>query len=518
MAFGPAITATIGADVAPLQAAGPQVEAATGKIAGGMEKKFLGTHAIVTTLATAFGLNMEKMAQGLARMATGVSEEAEKSWDRLVELSDAATATVKRTLEVMRGESQRMVSLEVEQNKLIKEREGIYAGAAKAAADYTEFIATINERVGKEKAKQQVIDENAVRLAEIKARMEEIGLAQETERARLAQKAGDEVQKRFEVTLRGKTLLEQLTMLAEREAGLQEKITAFKGRGYELDSLKKQLAQTTAGIEEASQRRREEGDKRALEIDQESAEYEKAHHEQLLLEAKLKTGTILPGEMEKLKILRLQNKEKEIQIQLSYLLSKPMSQWTQEDHARFILLQRQSREIEAQIKFLAQANAEVAKTAPIIEGNIAKWREFVGVITNTGRSDSDLSDRELQRKAANLRADIFQRQQASNSASARSGAIGAAGYDALLAPQQLNLDRVLATLRFREDVRRTAATQGEDAAFSRYPGLTEQKLREILGSQSLGQAAVDELKELNGRFATGNARIGTIPLNTPTGG
>jgi len=87
MAFNTAITATIGADVAPLAAAGPQVASATDKLAGAMEHRLLGAREVSTAVATSLGLNFEKIAEKVARFATGVSEEEEKNLKMLDTLS-----------------------------------------------------------------------------------------------------------------------------------------------------------------------------------------------------------------------------------------------------------------------------------------------------------------------------------------------------------------------------------------------------------------------------------------------
>lgn len=160
------------------------------------------------------------------------------------------------------------------------------------------------------------------------------------------------------------------------------------------------------------------------------------------------------------------------------------------------------------------ARVEEARIKEKFKSMIDQWTGFTQLITSTGRGDRELSDRELERKIANLRQDIFQRTTASNLASASIGG-GVGGYDPLLGAQQSNLQQTLAEVNLRRNVRQRAGALGEDAAFAQFSGLTEQRFREILqgiDTTSTGKLA-SAIDKLNQRL---DQPLQTISLDRPT--
>lgn len=255
-------------------------------------------------------------------------------------------------------------------------------------------------------------------------------------------------------------------------------------------------------------------DDATLKNEEERWQFAQAHRRENELIAKQKTGTLLPAEAEELKIIKLQNKEKEIQIGLTYLLAKPIKEWTQADKERFTALQRQSKEIEHQIDLLT--NPKIPDKPPMvvaIEGYIEKWEGFISLVTGKGRGNTELSDRELARKIATTRGDIASRQAA---LLMQSGVAGSSPYDSFLNPQINNLRQALSEQNFRSKVRRTASAFGEDRAFSIFSGLTEQRFAEIM------KTATDSMKQtqtlIDIRDALTRRGIVTVPLSkAPTG-
>lgn len=180
------------------------------------------------------------------------------------------------------------------------------------------------------------------------------------------------------------------------------------------------------------------------------------------------------------------------------------------DGARELLsLKEQQLGLEKTIAEITERKAKgEAMIGTEVESNIAKWKEFRGIINSTGRGDTQLSDRELERKVSQLRADL----------AIREANVAQGGFDFLLNPQRNNLAQAQAELSFRNRIRREAAFFGEDRVFRNNPGLSEQRLRDILGGTPTGdQAALrktaDGIEKLTRLFESGQARTATVVVN-----
>ena len=150
----------------------------------------------------------------------------------------------------------------------------------------------------------------------------------------------------------------------------------------------------------------------------------------------------------------------------------------------------------------ADAEAAAAAKALIAEkfkSLVDQWKGFEVAVGSKGRGDTELSDRELERKVQLLSKEVRARQQALDT--------GQTSYDPMLAGQRIQLSLVQGEQKLRSDVRRTVATKGEDAAFMQFNGLTEQKFREITSASPSTADVVAELKKLNGRLR------GVLPVN-----
>jgi hypothetical protein len=232
------------------------------------------------------------------------------------------------------------------------------------------------------------------------------------------------------------------------------------------------------------------------------SDYVKAHREELELEAKLKSGRILPAEKAQLEVLRLQNKEHELNQRIQDILEKFPEERTEAERRTLTSLFQQrdalGRQLDVKQKILAstlsQADAE-AKVGEVIESNTAKWEEFKGLIDSVGRGNPALSDRELQRKIQAINDDLFQRSASQLGSFQGNASFG--NYDVLGESQKSNLAQAVAELRLREDTRRNVQAFGEDQAFRMFGG-TEQRFAEILRGFSNDQEKLTtELGRLN---------------------
>lgn len=209
--------------------------------------------------------------------------------------------------------------------------------------------------------------------------------------------------------------------------------------------------------------------------------------ELLGLEAKAKRG-LSKEEADRLRVLREQTKEVERQQEITTLLS--LDKRTPEEDSRLQILLKQSKAYKDQLGTVKEITAETKKQGEEILSNIAKWEGFTTKVTSSGRGDAALSDKELERKINNIEQAIFASEV--NRVS-RIGVGNERGEDPFGFINSSNLSGARSELDFRKRVRMEAGRFGEEYAFQKNPGLTEQRLREILNGQD---------KSANGRIAT----------------
>jgi hypothetical protein len=271
-------------------------------------------------------------------------------------------------------------------------------------------------------------------------------------------------------------LLENRDANAEKQA---EAAAALAQKALEIEEKKKAIQDKTFEQEMRNAKLR--------------SDYVKSHREELELEAKLKAGRILPAEKATLDVLRLQNKEHEINQRIQDILEKYPEERTEAERRTLSELFRQrdvlGKQVEIKQELLAASTRQAAaeeKIGDVIESNIAKWEQFTGAINSFGRGDRELSDRELQRKIQNLNDDIFRRQLNTQNGS----------YDFFLSPQKSNLAQALAEQKLRDRVRRDVSAFGEDRAFQMNDGLTEQRFAEITRGLNDSEKTVKALDQL----------------------
>jgi hypothetical protein len=90
MAFFSEIKARLGLDITPFEKGLSQAQGSLGKVVSGAAGKLGNFKTLGTTLATAMGLNLESIAEGLARLVVGFSKAQETALLKLVETSKAA--------------------------------------------------------------------------------------------------------------------------------------------------------------------------------------------------------------------------------------------------------------------------------------------------------------------------------------------------------------------------------------------------------------------------------------------
>lgn len=233
-------------------------------------------------------------------------------------------------------------------------------------------------------------------------------------------------------------------------------------------------------------------------LDDQHAQFVDENMEQLRLEAKAVQGLTV-DEAKRLEVLKLIAKQKIIEEQITTLLA--LKKRTPDEERLLQTLIAESGVISGQIKLITDVKNAIAGITPVIASNIKEWENFALAIKTTGRADPQLSDRELERKIQNITADLNAR--AATSLGSWQGPLAfSTNYDPLADIQNSSRSRAQAELDFRRQVRQTAATQGERAAFDQF-NVSDQRLREIL-QIAPGLADVSqELKGLRQQFAKG---------------
>ncbi len=160
------------------------------------------------------------------------------------------------------------------------------------------------------------------------------------------------------------------------------------------------------------------------------------------------------------------------------------------------------------------AKAEEARIAEKFKSLVDQWTGFEVLIGSKGRGDTQLSDRELERKIANIQSELSA--SAGQSLGRFQGSAGTGSSDFLTQQQVGAANQAQAELDFRRQVRQSASVNGEDAAFRQFGGLTEQRFREILQAASSNSDVVAELKRTNAILTGQTLRVAPVSAPNPT--
>jgi len=132
----------------------------------------------------------------------------------------------------------------------------------------------------------------------------------------------------------------------------------------------------------------------------------------------------------------------------------------------------------------------------------AQWKGFIVSLTRTGRSDTELSDRELERKRDTIKKDLSEIERKQR----ETGQYNGSSYF-----QNLELNSVNQELALRQKVKQYTATFGEDRAFKMLPGVTEQRFSQITGTQTQQDKTNLLLEQIKRRLEGG---IPTLQVNS----
>lgn len=192
------------------------------------------------------------------------------------------------------------------------------------------------------------------------------------------------------------------------------------------------------------------------------------------------------AEKVQLDVLTGRIKQRQVEAEVADLLKRGVENLTDEEKERLSALVGVESVQKATLDSLKDQTDEMRKQL-----NLAK-----SIVEITGRGSRELSDRELRRKVENLQSEVAKRQ----AALFQSGGF----YDPMLDLQRRDLGSARAELNLRQDVRRTAAQLGEDRAFQRFNGLSEQRFNEILrGARDTNARLLTGIEQLNRKIDQG---------------
>lgn len=403
--------------------------------------KRLDIRAGVVAIAAAIGFNFNNIAENIARVIISSTKQAEEALASVLKLGEETARIYDEIFRKRRTADQNIESDIAKQNRLLNEQQGILNGVAAKQAEIDEKNAAISKRIAQDKIVGSIfgLDESSL-----------IPSAQPTDQQQV-----------------------RLAEIAKELAELQKTIDEAQ-----MERDKKAAAQTEENLKEEKRAR--------MEIADEDVEWYKRRFslEQRLRDQKLET--LSPEE------------------RIAFL-AKEVAGWkakqakTEKDSNEFLALQVKINDNNLEIE---KERKEIAEDAAKAEKEITEEKTKQYEINSKGRGDTELSDRELERKISNINAEL----EAARAAS-QGTFLGPLAFStqstALSDYQRSQAARAQQELDFRRQVRQVAATSGEEAAFRQFSGLSEQRLREILQSAPGTQDVVAELKKLNGHLNRG---------------
>ncbi len=354
----------------------------------------------MNAIAAAIGLNIQNIAQSVARFIVGTTEQEMEALKKVESAYAQIAVAIERNIALRQNETNQLVTAEKQLKRLQTEVENLQnKGSAKS------FFSGIIER-GSALDKLFGLSKSAD--AEKQAE-----LAQKT--LELTQKAG-EVEQRKE-----KVITDNLDQQA-KNAGIRADYVEKNRRELELE------ANLMAGRILPAQR----AELDILRMQSKQREIDQRIQDILAVYPEQRT-----------------RKEKETLVQLQ----------TQKG-----VLDKQITQKQQIIEATKNQGKEEEKIGEQIESNTKAWEEFKGVINSTGRGDAQLSDRELERKIDNIKKELGVADASGLGRFSGAGGALSFNSDFLTSQQRGAAGQAQAELDFRRQVRQVVATQGEDAA------------------------------------------------------
>lgn len=323
--------------------------AAAGEISGRMTKKLFDMKDVGQSIATALGLNIQNIAENVARFVTGVSKEEEAAYKNSEALGNQATDLAIKNMRARLTEEQRYKLAVIERDRL---EQKIADTQVKTGADL--------ERL------------NRARL-ELEQKNAEIIAYEAQQRASADKEFQEQMKRRSAANLEEyKAMLDKLSA-AERQKTLaadiaaeEQTIAALKRSGQsaslleaELEAKKKLLIEATSAAE-----------KERLDLRRKIAGSGAEELEYLNLSKKVQEGIATGPEVQRLAMIKLQREERALMIEIEKLESKSIdSELSAAEKRRLAELEKQHGKLLDQLKakgeLIASAKEHAAKEVEV---------------------------------------------------------------------------------------------------------------------------------------------------------
>jgi hypothetical protein len=164
MAFFSEIKARLGLDITPFEKGLSQAQGSIGKVVDGATGKLGNLKMLGTTLATALGLNLQTIAEGVARMVVGFSKDQEDALLKLAERSAAVADEMEKTAMKRRGGDDPTRRKELLNEKLIPLREDVGRPTELTQKEKNDIMFSKRNFFNGSQGRQEINDEEARRV------------------------------------------------------------------------------------------------------------------------------------------------------------------------------------------------------------------------------------------------------------------------------------------------------------------------------------------------------------------
>lgn len=351
-----------------------------------VSKKMTDMKALGTAVGTALGLNLQSIAENLARFVTGISKQEEEAFQKLDQVStQVADAAIKNMRANLTEEQKYQLAL-TERDRLLKQ--------------IAETTGTTGEAQLKAAEKNLELQQQLSIIGDYERKQNEAHEKQENDflKDRIAQ--NEDI---YEKEVDSMALNERIASLKGTIAATERMLADATIDAVAKEGFSNNLIAQRKLLLDAE-----------LDLRKKTTLSEDESHEYLLLQAKQIAGIITPAERERFQLLQLQTKELKVQAQIEEILAIPPEERTQAEKDRLKALILQDSELQKQIadtQALITGSDQLADAAAKVTDQLTQQVKLKERLVYLGQSDASanqqLTDAQLQEKIANLNQEIF---------------------------------------------------------------------------------------------------------------
>lgn len=407
-----------------------------------------------TTLATALGINLQSMAERVARFISGVTKEEEEALKQLEQISTEVADSNIRNMQALLTEEQKYRHDLSERDKLL---DRIATRQIRSTADLVE-----------QKRDELLLNQRIAAIQEYQTRLLAIMREKDAADTRLRIEKSREA---FEAEISILKAVERIRVIKEQILIKEDAIVAGAFKGVALEEQRKTVEELRVRL------RREELDI----IKQKEARAKEEFEINKELGAMLLKGLENLNEEEKLRLQLLtgQTTQAKIQAELADLTTKAKAgTLTAAERARLAVLTGQTGQLKTQVSAMDELNTKV--------------KEFTSLLGRSGQDYESQSTSSLSGALARARAEL---QRLGNDTS----------YSSAFAPGQKNpffytLQTEVAAMERELSLRRAvggyADRYGEDAARFKFGDtVTDRALREMQDASTRSATAIEDIRD-----------------------